>query len=244
MSIFHKSIVGVAGAIAALALVPQPAEAGTVVAASGPSASRYPVGTQITDTQRITLQTGDSITVLAEGRTRVLRGPGTFVLAQRSGRTDNSALASLTTRRAAGQARVASSRGDGTPVRNPNLWYVDVAQNGTICLANADPVQLWRGDTDAAASYAMARRGAPDDAVTITFAQREMLGVWGGALQLREGETYRIAPRGSAAAVEVRFVFLREVPADGEALALALIENGCNVQLEQLAVALGTADQS
>lgn len=236
MGLAKQAMLGVAGVFAALALTPQTAEAGTVVASSGPSAQQYPVGTQIGDTQRVTLREGDTLTVLTNGRTRVLRGPGTFILARRGAATSTGTLATLTTRRTGTQARVASSRGDGEEVSNPNLWYVDVAQSGTICLANPDPIQLWRSNVDEVASYSFSRAGAPAEAVNVGFPERQMLGIWESAVQLREGQTYTIS--GNGVSTELRFVFLQEIPTDGEELALTLIENGCNVQLDHMTRAL------
>lgn len=236
MSLTRKALLGVAGAFAALTLTPQAALAGTVVASSGPSADQYAVGSQISDTQRITLRQGDTVTVLHNGRTRTFRGPGTFILSQRGGRSENRTLAALTSRRSSGRARTGAVRGEGVEVTNPNLWYVDVAQSGTICLANPDPLQLWRANTDEAASYTVSREGSSDAAITVNFNEREMLGIWDDAIQLREGETYTIS--GGEEPTQLNFVFLQEVPEDGEELALALIENGCSVQLEQMTRAL------
>ena len=238
MTSVRRAIFGAFVALAALAFAPQIAVAGTVVAVSGPSASQYPVGTRISDTQRVTLRQGDSVTVLHEGRTRTLRGPGTFVLAQRAPQGRNRALAALTTRRSANRARTGAVRGDGEDVTNPSLWYVDVAKSGTICLANADPLRLWRAQTENAAVYTFSREGAADEPVQLTFPEREMLAQWESAVQLREGENYSISTGGSQALAQVRFVFLQEIPEDAEDLALALIENGCTVQLEQMSQAL------
>ena len=238
MTSVRKIIFGFFVALAALAFAPQIAVAGTVVAVSGPSASQYPVGTRLSGTQRVTLRQGDTLTVLHEGRTRTLRGPGTFVLAQRVPQGRNRALAALTTRRSASRARTGAVRGDGEGVANPNLWYVDVAQSGTVCLANSDPVRLWRAQTADAAVYTIARAGGTEDSVQLTFPEREMLAMWGSAVQLREGETYAISSAASQDTAQVRFVFLQEIPEDAEDLALALIENGCTVQLEQMSAAL------
>lgn len=226
----------VAGA-AALAMVPQTAEAGTVVASSGPSASTYPVGTQIGDTQRITLRQGDALTVLDGGSTRVLRGPGTFILASRGASAGNAAIAALSSRRANSRARTGAVRGvEGeTPVSNPNLWYVDVAASGTICLSNVDRVNLWRADTAEEAVYTIAPAGNPDNGVTATFPAMEMLARWDSALQLRDGATYTIAMEGDEEPTEVTFNLLTDVPEDNpEAIAQALISNGCTIQLQQI----------
>ncbi|WP_271079414.1 hypothetical protein [Aurantiacibacter sp. MUD61] len=236
MGLPNKTLLAIAGAAAALMLVPEAAHAGTVVASSGPSSEQYPVGTQIGDTQRITLRNGDVLTVLDGGRTRTFRGPGTFVLARRGARSDNRTLAALTTRRSSDRARTGAVRGDGENVTNPNLWYVDISQSGTICLANPDPLQLWRADTSEAATYSVSRAGSEGEAIAVTFPEREMLGIWDGAVQLREGETYVIS--GGTTPTEVNFVFLQDIPEDGEELALTLLANNCTVQLDQMARAL------
>ena len=180
----------------ALLLVPQAAEAGTVVASSGPSASTYRVGTQIGNTQRITLRQGDSITVLDNGGTRVLRGPGTFILARQGGQTNNRAFTALTTQRSATRARTGAVRGvNGAEKTNPNLWYVDVAAEGTICVNDPDNIRLWRADTQAQSTYTIASQGAE---TTITFPAGEMLAAW-DIYNLPEPETtYSIGTGGSA----------------------------------------------
>ena len=66
-------IAGLALAGAALAL-PLAAHAGVVVKSTGPSATRYPVGTKLEDTATITLKAGDVVTVLTAEGTRVIKG--------------------------------------------------------------------------------------------------------------------------------------------------------------------------
>ena len=80
-----KRFVGATLAAAACALVPSNASAGVVVAASGPSASDYPVGKKIGNSERIVLRAGDTLTVLDGNGTRVLRGAGTYSLGQQAG---------------------------------------------------------------------------------------------------------------------------------------------------------------
>lgn len=236
MSHASKLSLGLIAGAAALAMAPQAAEAGTVVASSGPSAATYPVGAQIGDTQRITLRQGDSLTVLDGGRTRVLEGPGSYILAQRGASTSgNSTLANLT-RRQRGQARVASSRGPegGETATNPNIWYVDVAASGTVCLASTERLNLWRADSSEAAMYSIAPAGAPGDGVTVTFPADEMLARWDSALQLRDGHAYTIASSSDGEATQVTFSLLDEMPEDVEEMAQTFIARGCTIQLGQI----------
>ena len=237
----RKWLVAAAGLAAALTIGAEPAMAGTVVAASGPSASEYRVGTQISDTQRITLQQGDSLTVLDASGTRVLRGPGTFTLARQGGATRNRAFAALTTQRSASRARTGAVRTgyDGQPPTNPSLWYVDVTASGKMCLADPSSVRLWRGDTAAQATYTISAVAAPEQRVSISFPESEMLAGWNTRLALTEGLIYSIKGEGPGAqAVSVNFAFLEDVPTDAEELAQTLIENGCMSQLELLSNAM------
>ena len=52
-----------------------------VVRSAGPSAKTYPPGKALPDSAKISLQPGDSLTVLGPGSKRTLRGPGTFATA-------------------------------------------------------------------------------------------------------------------------------------------------------------------
>ena len=240
MSLGNKLAIALVAGAAALVLTPEAAEAGTVVASSGPSAGTYPVGSQIGDTQRITLREGDSLTVLDGGSTRVLRGPGTFILAQRSASAGNTAVAALTARRGGSRARTGAVRGveGATPATNPNLWYVDVEASGTVCLSNVDRVNLWRAPSDQEAIYMIAPADDPDGGVSATFAANEMLARWDSALQLRNGATYMIGQEGDEEPARVTIKILTDVPEDDpEAIAQALISNGCELQLGQIVAA-------
>lgn len=252
MSMGSKLALALVVGAAALTMAPEKAEAGTVVASSGPSAGTYPVGAQIGDTQRITLRQGDSITVLDGGSTRVLRGPGTFILAQRSASAGNTALAALTARRGGSRARTGAVRGveGANPVSNPNVWYVDVANSGTVCLDSGNSLRLWRADTSEEATYLIAPAGMSDDGVMVTFPANEMLALWDSALQLRDGHAYTIshmpmaddsdAMAEEAEPTRVTFALLEDAPSDPEMLAQALISRGCTIQLQQLVAAAET----
>jgi len=234
--ISHKKwLWALAGAAAALTMGAPAVLAGTVVAVTGPSAGQYPVGTQIGDTQRITLAAGDRLTVLDPSGTRVLSGPGTFILARQSAQSTNSAFSALTQQRQARTARVASSRGDASEVTRPILWYVDIEKSGKMCLSDPTSVRLWRADTSANASYTIAAVAQPATTVSISFAQGDMLAGWDSRLALTEGLIYSIRPSGGAPAAQIDFVFLDEIPDDPEALAAKLIEHGCMGQVEVLA---------
>lgn len=236
MSLAKTTLAALALTATGLAFIPQSAEAGVVVSSSGPSAGEFPVGRQIGDTERITLSAGDAITVLDNGGTRVLRGAGTFMLGSQSGSSRNRAFSSLTTQRAATRARTGAVRSAGsTEVSNPNLWYVDVAKAGTICLPAANGVRLWRSDTQAQSTYSVSAAGLSS---SITFPAGEMLATWDADNPPIAGTTYTIGHGAGTNAVAVEFVFLNDAPDAPEALAATLIANGCMAQVEQMSAAL------
>ncbi len=234
MSFGKTTLAGLALGIAGLTISAQ-ALAGVVVSSSGPSADNYPVGTQIGDSQRITLQAGDALTVLDNGGTRVFRGEGTYMLSEQSRASRNRAFASLTRQRSATRARTGAVRDplSSGPKTNPNLWYIDVDTAGTICLADAGNIRLWRASTAAESTYSLSGEGVE---TSVTFPAGEMLAAWDIYNPPEAGTAYAIGTGSSA--VEVSFVFLEEVPRQPEDLAVTLIENGCTTQLNQMSTAM------
>ena len=215
------------------------AQAGVVVSASGPSAKTYPVGRKLADTDRIVLQAGDSITVLDQRGTRVLRGGGTFTLAQQSGPSKSGTFAVLTRQRSAQRMRTGAVRaGDvGGPISSPNLWYVDVGHSGTVCLPEAEDVRLWRPTTEGGATYTIKPAGGGSSA-QVSFASGEMLAPWNSAaLPLKDGSSF-VVSRPGAPDSTVTFKVLGTVPADAEARAEKLIEDDCSTQLGLLSSTL------
>jgi hypothetical protein len=238
MSKLTKRIVGTAAAAAACALVPAAASAGVVVAASGPSASSFPVGKKIGDSERIVLRAGDTLTVLDGNGTRVLRGAGTYSLGQQAGPSQRGTFAVLTERRSAQRMRTGAVRGeeDGAPRHSPNLWYVDVSQPGKFCLAGADRVRLWRASTEGDATYLL--RADAGGSHTVTFADGDMLAPWDTKLlPVSNGAVFHIAGPSGGPDKELSFVVLDTIAEDPELLAAQLIENGCTKQLELLSTA-------
>ena len=223
---------------AACTLVPALALAGVVVSASGPSAASFPVGRKIGDSERIVLRAGDSLTVLDGNGTRVLRGAGTYTLAQQGGPSQRSTFAVLTERRTARQMWTGAVRGedDGTPRHAPNLWYVDVSQPGKFCLAGSERVRLWRSSTEGDATYLVRADGGGSH--TVTFADGDMLAPWDTKLlPVANGSVFHIAGPSGGPDKELSFVVLDAVAEEPEALAAQLIENGCDKQLELLSTA-------
>jgi hypothetical protein len=230
-----KRIIGAALAAVGCALVPAAASAGVVVAASGPSASNYPVGKKIGDNERIVLRAGDTLTVLDGNGTRVLRGAGTFSLDQQGGPSRRSTFAVLTERRSRQRTGIGASRGedDGTP---SSIWYVDVGKPGTVCLAGGERVRLWRNAPEGDATYLLRADGGGSH--TVTFADGDTLAPWDTKLlPVTNGAVFHIASPSGGPDKELSVVLLDQVAEEPEALAAQLIENGCANQLELLSKA-------
>jgi hypothetical protein len=222
---------------AALAL-PVAAMAGVVVKSTGPSSTKYPVGSKVDDNATITLKSGDVITVLTAEGTRVIKGAGTFRVGDRP-QVAADRFASLTRKRAATRVRTGAVRGDtDDTVSNPSLWYVDVTRSGTICLYDLATVRLWRPGTSGTSTYTIADHAGAAQA-EVTFDDTVTVAALDPArLPVTEAGHYMItAPDGSTAA-HINFVLLAEDYAAPDALAEALIAKGCTVQLETLAASL------
>lgn len=224
-----------AGAALAMAAA---AQAGVVVKSTGPSSSRYPVGTKLDDNAAITLKAGDVVTVLTADGTRVVKGAGTFRVGDRP-RVAAERFSSLTRKRAATRVRTGAVRGESDDtVTNPSLWYVDVTRSGTICLYDLATVRLWRPGTQGVGTYRMFNRdnGA---AVDVSFDDTVMIAALDPArLPIVEGAPYIVTGPDNATSAQINFVLLSEDYTAPDALAEALIAKGCTVQLEALASSL------
>lgn len=215
---------------AGVSLLPASALAAIVVASSGPSAAQFPAGKKIDDASRITLQKGDSVTVLDQRGTKVLRGPGRVAVSQPGRPLPNPAYAVLTRKDAAGRARTGAVRtgDDGKPL-SPSLWLVDVAVPGTRCVTGPENVRLWRADSKAAARYRIGGAG------TIAFAAGAATADWDGArAPVSDGARYTLTQEGGTTIGTITFAVIPNPPADAEDLALALIDESCTAQLELL----------
>lgn len=231
-------------AIAGVLLVaPVAAMAGVIVKSSGPSAGQYPVGMKVADDATITLKDGDSVTVLTSEGTRVMSGAGTYNVGERP-RATRARFAALTRKRAANRVRTGAVRGAAPgeaqerPM-NPNLWYVDVSQSGTMCLYDLAAVRLWRPDSEGIATYRVVDTTS-QSAIDITFDDGEAIAALDPArMTIAEGTRYTIAgPEGTDAST-VTFVPLAEDYPEADKLAEALVEKGCMAQVSLMAERLG-----
>ncbi len=223
---------------AALAL-PVAAMAGVVVKSTGPSATRYPIGTKLDDSASISLKPGDVITVLTAEGTRVIKGAGTFRVGDRP-QVASDRFASLTRKRAATRVRTGAVRGpEDEAVTNPSLWYVDVTRSGTICLYDLATVRLWRPGTAGTSTYRIGADGTADAQAEVTFDDTVTVAALDPArLPITEGGVYTITGPDGLTAARIGFVLLADDYDQPEALAEALIAKGCTVQIEALATTL------
>lgn len=224
---------------AVLALAPAAASAtGIVVATSGPSAAKYPVGHKLGDDERIVLVPGDTLTVLDAKGTRVFKGAGTYQLSAQEGPSKSGAFALLTRERSAQRMRTGAVRGaPGGPVTRPNLWYVDVDSAGTTCIPNTDEIRLWRSTPDGDATYSIKPAGG-HAATQIEFHDGDVLSPWNDqSLPVSDGSSFVISQPGAADRT-VTFKLLDTVPDQPDALAEDLISHGCMAQLDVLSQAM------
>ncbi|WP_088308724.1 hypothetical protein [Novosphingobium sp. B 225] len=228
----------IVAALGALVL-PGMAMAGIVVASSGPSARQYPAGKKIDVGTAITLQAGDSVTVLDQKGTRVLRGPGTMALGKGASPATGSVFAALTRQRSTARVRTGAVRngaGSGR-VRSPNLWYVDLAASGPVCVVDPANVRVWRANSSAKASYGL--KGVAGSMASASFAAGDMVAPWDGAkAPVSDGASYAITDSSGKQVAQLRFVVLPAAPTNSEDTAALLIDKGCQAQLDLLAASL------
>jgi len=195
-----------------------------VVRSSGPSAGSYPTGRSLPDNARITLRSGDTVVVLGNGGTRTFRGPGTFspgTAVQAGGGSSSSSDGR--------RARIGAVRNAGIVPRSPTIWHIDVTQSGTVCLAGNNAM-LWRPDSSRASRLTIS---GPDGSHTVNWPARQATIDWPNG-SVADGATYSFSQAGVAVPTQITFRTLATEPADLQAVAAALIENGCQEQLDVL----------
>jgi hypothetical protein len=231
-----------------MAIIALPAAAETIVVkASGPSAKGYPAGRKLPDTGTLTLKTGDVITLLDGRGTRTLRGPGNFGItaAVGAGADTRTSLASLLETKRVRRARTGAVRGNGSEgapaPRSPNLWYVDLSQSSTACVADPANVRLWRPGIGQAVTVtvAPAKGGA---GASVSFATGEAVASWPASLPVVDGAAYRLNWAGLARPVDIRFSVMQAASEGLESMAASLIARQCDAQLNLLAETVALPD--
>ena len=216
------------GAAVAITLSSTAALANVVVVKSlGPSAKAYPPGKTHPPSAKITLQGGDVVTVLGPNAAQTLRGPGNFDAGQVS-------LASAASQRGRfGALRAAEV------AHNPSIWDIDVSQSGKVCVTDASKLQVWRADSDSAATVQI--HSADGQTQKLTWAAGKALAAWPSALPVKTGAQYQIDWGDSGDKSSLDVVTVGSVPSDLVGTAKVLIENGCQNQLDLLVASAGKA---
>lgn len=205
-----------------------------VVRSSGPSARSFAPGNKLADGGSLLLKAGDVVTLLDAKGTRTLRGPGRFsVTAAATVPASNVTLAALLDTKRVRRARTGAVRGalGAVPVvaKRPNLWLVDIAQPGPLCVSDPAAVRLWRAD---AAKPATVRISGGGTQASTGFAAGEAIKGWPAALPVKDGAAYRVETDGRA--TDIRFALLGVADAGIDTTASALITQGCQAQLDLL----------
>ena len=209
------------GAAIAVALISIPATANVVVVKSlGPSAKSYPPGKTLSETAKISLQGGDVVTVLGPASAQTLRGPGSFDAKQ-------VALAS-----AAGQRGRFGALRAAEVAHNPSIWDIDVSQGGRICVTDASKLQIWRPDSETAATVQI--RSADGKSHDLSWAAGSALTAWPSTLPISNGASYQVEWPETGEKSSLNFVTVPGAPGDLVGAAQVLIENGCQKQLDLL----------
>jgi len=210
-------------AAAAAAMVAAPAAliaAPLVVRSAGPSAKSYPPGRAVGENTPVILKAGDVVTVLAPSGARTLRGPGTFKVA--GGGTAPAFNA---------RSRFSAMRGPEVPP-SPGLWDVDVSKSGNVCLSDPAQVILWRPAATADATLQVTPATGPGQPVA--WPAGRLVQRWPQQLPIADGAEFSLKWGDAGEPTRLRFKTLAAVGDDPTVLAKALIDAGCQAQLDLL----------
>jgi len=209
------------GAAVAIASLSTAGVASVVVIKSlGPSAKSYPPGKTLPESAKISLVGGDVVTVIGPSSAQTLRGPGDFDAKQ-------VALAS-----AAGQRGRFGALRASEVAHNPSIWDIDVGAGGKVCINSASKVQLWRPDSEGAATVQI--RTADGKSQDLSWAAGNALTAWPAGLPIKSGTSYQVEWPDSGEHSSLDVVTVSNPPSDLVGSAQVLLENGCQKQLDLL----------
>lgn len=231
-----------AAGVAALMLATLPVAAladPLVVRSSGPSARSYPPGKALANDARIVLQSNDVVVILDGRGTRTLKGPGTFspTIAAAPSSDNRATFASLVNQRTERRARIGAVRGvntvssDPAAGRSPNIWFVDTERSSTVCVADPSRLTMWRPDMSKAGTVTISGGGKTE---SVSWLKGQSAKPWPVALPIDASTQYKLAWKGSGNATTLKFALLGPNPEGLQDMAAALIQNGCDAQLDLL----------
>ena len=199
-----------------------------VLRSTGPIAQRIPAGALLPPQRPIRLGAGDVLDLMSETGTWSWRGPGEFPGAAAAVRTASTIVSPDLRRSRVGAVRSV----EGTAGSRPNIWMIDVAQAGPVCVLNAEPPLLWRKKADREDVTALA--GPDGAAAEIRWAAGQSAAAWPTDVPLVEGASYRLSGPGTAAPVSIVIRGLSDTPSSVPAAGIALIERACGAQMDLL----------
>lgn len=218
-----------------------------VVRSNGPSAKSFPPGKTLASNSKVSLQAGDTLTVLDNRGTSVLKGPGSFTVTTTT--ATGSSFGQFLRNTGGRQARTGATRNLDTSskVLSPNIWFVDVSKGGNVCLANATAATLWRPNSASAGALTLTSVSSGKSA-TLQFGEGQSARAWPVAtVPLSNNGKYRLSGAGMAEPVTVTVRALGLDSPQLDSVATMLIRNDCAAQTEllvQTTLPPGTASSS
>ncbi|WP_338468230.1 hypothetical protein RXV95_06680 [Novosphingobium sp. ZN18A2] len=240
-----KTIAALAAVSLGLAVSAQALAQSVIVRSTGPSASSYPPGKRLPAGTKITLRSGDVVTVLDKVGTRVLRGAGSFDLDATSTRNIGGAARLARSMNSPVAVRAGAVRGgvpnEAGPILPPSIWIADIDKGGRVCVPRGSDLYLWRGEASQRRYTWLGE--AEGGAMTRILWPKNTAGVpWPRAVvSLSDGQAYRsVDDSASDNGVDFELVVLDpdKVPTDASGLGVMLLDNGCKAQFEWLAKTL------
>jgi hypothetical protein len=114
----------------------------------------------------------------------------------------------------------------------PGLWDVDVSRGGNVCLADPKQVVLWRPASAAEATLQVIP--ATGAGHPVAWPAGGLVQRWPKQLPVADGSEYSLKWADSVEPTRLRFKTLAAAGEDPTALARALIDKGCDAQLDLL----------
>lgn len=208
-----------------------------ILRSSGPIAQRLRAGAMLPEVRPIRLGANDTLDLLSDTGTWSWRGPGDFPNAMGVARTASAIVAPDRRRTRVGAVRSVG----GEPTARPNIWMVDVAEPGAVCVMDTGAPLLWRRDTEAAITLVLAGPGGAS--AEVHWAAGEAIASWPTGVPVVEGASYRLTGQGTTATVSIVVRTLDAAPASAPAAGMALIERGCEAQVDLLAAQMEQRDE-
>ncbi len=235
-----------AAAIAAVAIAGTAAAQSMVVRSTGPSAAKYPAGTKLKSSDKLTLASGDKVVLMQAGKTRTLSGPGTFgatgtvAASQSLGGNVTRMLAKGPTMRSRGGFSREGVTQAPTELRAPNLWLLDYREAGTFCVLDPAVLMLWRPNMVGDTALEIESAGKK---TTVAIVDGANFRKWPtDVLPVQYGTDYRLSGGGLAKPVTVRFSAVENAPDTVEGSIDMLMAKGCSPQLNRLVDTMSEAE--